>query len=45
MFDVGAAEALFTLDNIELVKHAYIIEAEEVWIKALLSPLVHVKTR
>jgi hypothetical protein len=35
LLDIGAAEAIFTLDCIEIVKHAYIFECDENWIEAL----------
>ena len=35
LFDVGAAEANFTLDTIEYVDHAYLFECDEEWIEAL----------
>ncbi len=35
LIDAGAAEGVFTLDVIEKVKHAYLIECEEPWIEAL----------
>lgn len=35
LFDVGAAEAWFTLDNIEKISHAYIFEADIKWLAAL----------
>jgi hypothetical protein len=35
LLDVGAAEAIFSLDVIELVNHVYIFECDEVWIEAL----------
>jgi hypothetical protein len=35
LLDVGAAEAIFTLDCIEIIKHAYIFECDENWIEAL----------
>ena len=41
LIDVGCAEALFTLDNIEKVDKAYMFEAEEKWrapLRATFSP-------
>jgi hypothetical protein len=35
LLDVGAAEAMFALDVIELVNHVYIFECDDVWIEAL----------
>lgn len=35
LLDVGGAEAIFTLDVIEYVRHAYIFECDERWIEAL----------
>jgi hypothetical protein len=35
LLDIGAAEAIFTLDCIEIIKHAYIFECDENWIEAL----------
>jgi hypothetical protein len=35
LLDVGAAEAIFSLDVIELVSHIYIFECDDVWIEAL----------
>lgn len=35
LLDIGAAEAIFTLDTIELIKHAYLFECDEAWIEAL----------
>lgn len=35
LIDVGAAEALLTLDSIDKVSKAYVIEADPGWIKAL----------
>lgn len=35
LLDIGAAEAIFTLDAIEYVNHAYLFECEEAWIEAL----------
>lgn len=35
LLDIGAAEAIFTLDTIEYVDHAYLFECEDRWIEAL----------
>ena len=35
ILDVGCAEALFTLDNIDHVKHAYLFESDSKWNKPL----------
>jgi len=35
LLDIGAAEALFSLEAIELVNHVYIFECDENWIEAL----------
>jgi hypothetical protein len=35
LLDVGACEATFSLDAIELVNHVYIFECDNVWIEAL----------
>lgn len=35
LFDVGAAEGIFTLANIDKIKHAYLFECEDEWIEAL----------
>lgn len=35
LFDVGAAEADFTLDVIDYIDHAYLFECDEDWVKAL----------
>lgn len=35
LFDIGAAEAIFTLDTIEYIDHAYLFECDEAWIEAL----------
>ncbi|MBM3920263.1 MAG: FkbM family methyltransferase [Sphingomonadales bacterium] len=35
LLDVGSAEGIFTLDNIDRIKHAYLFEAEPYWIDAL----------
>lgn len=33
--DIGAAEAIFTLDTIEYIDHAYLFECVDAWIEAL----------
>lgn len=33
--DVGAAEGIFTLDNIEKIEKAYVFECDEEWVEAL----------
>lgn len=35
LLDIGAAEAVFTLDVIEYIDHAYLFECDENWIEAL----------
>lgn len=35
LFDCGAAEGIFALDNVEKFEHIYLFEADEEWIKAL----------
>jgi hypothetical protein len=35
LFDIGAAEGIFTLDTIEYVQHAYLFECDDAWIAAL----------
>lgn len=35
LLDVGSAEGIFTLDNIDKIEHAYLFEAEPYWIDAL----------
>lgn len=35
LFDIGAAEAWVTLENIDKIKHAYIFETDPKWIQAL----------
>lgn len=35
LLDIGAAEAVFALDVIELVGHVYLFECDDVWIEAL----------
>lgn len=35
LLDIGAAEAIFTLDTIEYIDHAYLFESDETWIEAL----------
>lgn len=35
LLDIGAAEAIFTLDTIEYIDHAYLFECDESWIEAL----------
>ena len=35
LLDIGAAEAIFTLDTIEYMDHAYLFECDESWIEAL----------
>ncbi|MCL2289962.1 MAG: FkbM family methyltransferase [Bacteroidetes bacterium] len=37
LLDIGAAEALFSLDAIELVNYVYIFECDENWIEALTA--------
>ena len=35
LLDIGCAEAIFTLDTIEHIQHAYLFECDEEWIEAL----------
>ena len=35
LLDIGAAEAIFTLDTIEYINHAYLFECDEAWVEAL----------
>lgn len=35
LLDIGAAEAIFTLDTIEYIDHAYLFECEDCWIEAI----------
>ncbi len=35
LFDIGAAEGIFVLTNIEQLKHAYLFECDEEWLEAL----------
>lgn len=35
LFDCGAAEGIFALDNVEKFRHIYLFEVDEEWIKAL----------
>ncbi|MDR2087193.1 MAG: FkbM family methyltransferase [Dysgonamonadaceae bacterium] len=35
ILDIGAAEGIFSLDAIDIARHAYLFECEEYWIKAL----------
>lgn len=35
LLDIGSAEAIFTLDVIEYIHHAYLFECDEGWIEAL----------
>jgi len=37
LLDIGAAEAIFSLNTIELVNHVYIFECDENWIEALTA--------
>jgi Methyltransferase FkbM domain len=37
LFDIGSAEGIFSLDNIERVEHIYLFECEEFWIEALTA--------
>lgn len=37
LLDIGAAEAIFTLDTIEYVKHAFLFECDERWLEALVA--------
>lgn len=37
LLDIGAAEAMFSLDTIEMVSHVYIFECDENWIEALTA--------
>ncbi len=35
LLDIGAAEGIFSLENIELLNHVYLFETEQFWIDAL----------
>lgn len=35
LLDIGAAEAIFTLDTIEYIDHAYLFECDDAWIETL----------
>lgn len=35
LLDIGAAEGYFTLKNIDIIKHAYLFECDQKWIKVL----------
>lgn len=35
LLDIGAAEAIFTLDTIEYIDHAYLFECDDAWIESL----------
>jgi hypothetical protein len=35
LLDIGSAEGVFSLDTIDLVKHAYLFECETFWLEAL----------
>lgn len=35
LLDIGAAEAIFTLDTIDYIDHAYLFECDDAWIEAL----------
>ena len=35
LLDIGAAEAVFTLDTIDYIDRAYLFECDEAWIEAL----------
>lgn len=35
LLDVGAAEAIFTLEVIERIRHAYVFECDPAWVEAL----------
>lgn len=35
LLDIGAAEAIFTLDTVDYIDHAYLFECDESWIEAL----------
>lgn len=37
--DIGAAEGIFTLENIERIKKAYVFECDDEWIEALTKTL------
>ncbi|MCD8317736.1 MAG: FkbM family methyltransferase [Paraprevotella sp.] len=39
LLDIGAAEAVFTLDTIDLIEHAYVFECDEAWLEALIAKL------
>ena len=35
LLDIGAAEGIFTLSNIDVINHSYLFECNELWINAL----------
>ena len=35
LLDIGAAEGIFTLSNIDIINHSYLFECDDLWIKAL----------
>lgn len=37
IFDIGCAEALFTLNSIDIIKKAFLIESDSMWVDPLLS--------
>lgn len=44
-FDIGAAEAWVTLENIEKIKHAYIMETDHKWVKPLQATFAPYKNK
>ena len=40
LLDIGAAEAVFTLDTIDYIDRAYLFECDEAWIEALEATFV-----
>lgn len=45
LVDVGGAEALFTLDHIDVVKKAYVIESDTLWIEVLKNTFAPYKDK
>jgi hypothetical protein len=45
IYDIGAAEGLFTLNKIEMVKKAYLVESDPLWIEALCATFAPYKDK
>ena len=45
LLDIGCAEALLALDNIEILKKAYLFESDEQWIKPLQATFAQYKDK